>query len=361
MQTTRINPSSKVALGMQLDGRYRDKKTLSKYDLSIELFEKFNLKVNDVIPIRSVYIISTDRGDKILKKIDYSLEDLRFIEEAVKYIKNKFDRVIDFARTKEGDIYTKCDEEIYCIMDLMPGKECEFTNPVDLSIASKGLGELHKASLGFKSSIRNKYVVGKTIDNFKRRLEEMKLFKSIAKMHECKTDFDKIFIENFDHHMNQIKESIDILENSAFYELCSEEDKIALCHHDLAYHNIIINDDKAYFIDFDYAVIDLKVHDLCNFINKAIKNVAFDIEKAASIIYDYCSENSIDKRELKVLYGLLYFPEDFYSISRDYYTKRKDWEEEVFFDRLIKKVSFKEDRMEFLEEFKEKFLVSNHC
>ncbi|SKA89452.1 spore coat protein, CotS family [Clostridium sp. USBA 49] len=344
---------------MQTDVRYRDKKYLAKYDLSIELFEKFNLKVIDVVPIRSVYIISTDKGNKVLKKIDYSLEELEFINKAIKYIKNKFDRVIDFVNTKEGDIYVKIKDDIYCVMDLVSGKECEFNNPIDLSIASKGLGEFHKASLGFTSNIRNKYAVGNTIYSFERKLEEMKLFKSIAQMHQYKTEFDEIFLENFEHYTNEIKESINILKNSSFYEICSEKDKIALCHHDLAYHNIIINNNEAYFIDLDYALIDLKVHDLCNFINKVIKNFAFDIEKASSIIYDYSSINFIDERELKVLYGFLYFPEDFYSISKDYYTRRKDWEEEVFLYRLMKKVSFKEDRIEFLKEFNEKFFSHN--
>lgn len=339
-----------------VDGRYRDKKYLSKYDLSVGLFDNFNLKVNDVVPIRHVYIISTDKGHKVLKRIDYSLENLEFINSAIKYIKNRFPRVLDFVSTKDNKIYAQWKNDIYCIMDLVQGRECDFSNPIDLSIASKGLSELHKASIGFKSNYNNKVMVGKTIDIFKKRIEEMKLFKSIANLHECKTDFDKIFLENVEYYLNEIKESVRILENSEYNKLCLEEDKVVFCHHDLVYHNIIINNEEAYFIDFDYAIIDLKVHDLCNFISKAIKNFAFDIEKATSILYDYCMVNSLDNRELEVLYGMLCFPEDFYSISRDYYTKRKDWEEEVFLDRLIKKTSFKEDRSEFLEEFKYKVI-----
>jgi CotS family spore coat protein len=339
-----------------IDGRYRDKKYLSKYDLSIELFDRFNLKVNDVVPIRHVYILSTDKGEKILKRVEYSKEELKFISSAIKYIKNKFSRVLDFVETIDGEIFTLWNNDMYCVMDLVPGRECDFNNPIDISLASKGLGEFHRASEGFRDIKSNKYLAGKTIDIFKRRLQETEFFRNIANMHEYKSEFDKIFLENVNYHMTEMKKSIDLLEKSYFYKLCSEEDKIVLCHHDLAYHNILINNEEAYFIDFDYAIIDLKVHDLCNFISKVIKNFAFDTEKAASIVYDYCTTNSLDKRELYVLYGMLYFPEDFYSISRDYYTKRKDWEEEVFLDRLNKKVEYKEDRCEFFDEFKGKIL-----
>lgn len=339
-----------------LETKYRDKKYLSKYDLSVELFNKFNLMVNDVVPIRNVYILSTDKGEKVLKKIDYSIEDLECIHEALLQIKNNFDRVLTFIETNEGKPYTKWNKDIYCVMNLVPGRECDFNNPVDLSIASKGLGELHKASKEVKEFGFKKNVAGKLIDSFKRKLQELELFKSIAIMHEYKTDFDNIFLENLSYHLEEIKESIRLLEASPYNELCKEGKNIVLCHHDLAYHNILINDDKAYFIDFDFAIIDLKIHDICNLMNKAIKNFAFDIDRAEIILKNYTSTNSLDERELKVLYGLLTFPLDFYNVSKDYYTKRKDWEEEVFLNRLIKKISFKEDRREFLEEYKENII-----
>jgi CotS family spore coat protein len=339
-----------------IEGRYLDKRYLTKYDLSVELFDRFKLKVNDIIPIRNVYILSTDKGDKVFKRIDYSLDSLSFINKSVKYIKKNFNRVIDFVETDDNKIYVEWKKELYCIMDLVPGRECDFCNPIDLKLASEGLGEMHKASFGFLCSEASKNKVGKTIDNFERRLQEMEFFKSLANMHEYKSEFDKIFLENYEQHLGDIKESINILKASPYSELCKEQDKTAICHNDLAHHNILINNEQAYFVDFDYAIIDLKVQDLCNFIGKAIKNFAFDIEKAASIIADYQEKNSLDKRELEVLYGLLYFPEDFYSISRDYYTKRKDWEEGVFLDRLMKKVSYSEERREFLQDFKESIL-----
>jgi CotS family spore coat protein len=110
--------------------------------------------------------------------------------------------------------------------------------------------------------------------------------------------------------------------------------------------------DQVYFLDFDYAVVDLKVHDICNFINKAIKNFAYDIEKCNTIINEYTQINQLDHRELKVLYGMLSFPEDFYGVARDYYTRKKQWSEEVFLSRLKNKVEYREDREAFLEAFK---------
>lgn len=332
--------------------RYREKKYLTQYDLCVELFNRFDLTVYDVIPLRSVYMVSTNKGEKILKKVEYTREELKFIYDVLNYIRPRFSRIMDFVKDINDEIYTIWDGNMYCIMNLVDGKECNFNNPVNLSIAAKGLGELHYASEGFKSNLYNKYNNGKLIDTFKRRIQEMEFFKNIACIHENKTEFDEIFINNVDYYIKQIDKSVKLLEDSCYYKLCSEEDKIVVCHHDLAYHNILIKNEEAYFIDFDYAVIDLKIHDLCNFINKVVKNFAFDMEKAYTIIENYSIKNSLNKRELEVLNAMLTFPNDFYTISKDYYTKRKDWEEKVFLDRLKKKANYNEDREEFLNQFK---------
>ena len=334
-----------------VDSKYKDKKYLAKYNLSLDLFDRFNLKITDVIPIRSVFIICTDKGDKILKKIDYSAEELEFQYESIEYIKKRFNRVMNFLKTKEDELYINNNGHIYCIMDMVKGRECEFYNSVDINIASRGLGEFHKASEGFTCD-KSKDNTGKLISNFKRKLAEMKVYKNIANLHENKNEFDKIFIKNIDYYTEEIIKSIDILDNSSYKQLCNEKDKVVLCHNDLAHHNILLYDDEAYFIDFDYSTLDLKVNDLCNFINKVIKNSAYDIDKAKQILNEYCRSNTLDKRELEVLYGMLSFPEEFYNISRDYYTRRKEWDKEVFIERLKKKTEFREEREEFLIEFR---------
>jgi CotS family spore coat protein len=240
---------------------------------------------------------------------------------------------------------------MYCIIDLVEGRECEFSNPLDICITAKGLGQLHNAGEGFRCDNKEKKLTGRTIDIFTRRLDEMKFFKSIANIHEIKNEFDTIFLDNVDYYICEIEKSIQALKKSSYLKLCGEEDKVVVCHNDLAHHNIIINNDEPHFIDFDYAVVDLKVHDLCNFINKAIKNYAFDINRANDIVKNYCVFNTLDKREEEVLKALLMFPTDLYNISKDYYSRRKDWDEEVFIDRIKKKSDFKDDREEFLESF----------
>lgn len=337
--------------------RFKDKKALAEYDLNIDLFSNYDFRIIDIIAVRKVYILITDKGNKILKKLNYGTGEVEFIYSGLEYAKNNgFNRVFNLVLTKEGKPYLTFGKNIYCVMDLIDGRESEYANPIDVHIASRGLGELHKACEGFRYNNKTRYTCGKTIDNFKRRLQEMELFKNIARITEDKNEFDMIFLDNVNYYKTQMEESIKFLENSSFYKLCSQEDKIVLCHNDLAHHNILIKEDEAYFVDFDYSTIDLRVNDLCNFINKVGKGSAYDIEESKQILKDYREYNELSEKELQVLYGLLMFPQDIYNISKDYYTRKKDWDYNMFLDRLIKKNDFKEDKREFLQNFKDKIL-----
>ena len=334
--------------------RFKDKKALIQYDLDIDIFNNFTFLVEDIIPVRKVFILITNEGNKILKKIDFTVDDINFIYSGLEYIrKNSFHRVFSFVLNKEGKPYFTWNNKTYCVMDLINARESEYSNPLDIETCSRAIGELHKASEGFKSSSSIRLQCGKAINNFKRKLQELELFKNLAEINDEKSEFDKIFIDGFEYYRNQILKSIDIIEKSSYFKLCSEEDKIVLCHHDLAHHNILIKEDEAYFVDFDYSVIDLKVHDLCNFINKIEKTCAYDIDKTRIVLKNYSITNSINKQELEVLYGLLTFPQDIFNIMKAYYTRTKDWNYVLFLEKLIKKNSFKKDREEYLNLYKE--------
>lgn len=334
-----------------VDLGYRDRAYLSKYDLDVKLFEEFNLKVVDLIPIRKVFYLSTDKGDKILKRIDCTLDEFQFIVKALEYVSKSFKYIMNFQDSTDNKKYVYWKGQYYCVMDKIEGRECEFSNPVDLAISARGIGKLHEASEGFRYKTSNKNICGNLIKSIMRKKEEILFFKRIVNLYERRSEFDDIFLKNVDMYIKKIDNCVQFFNKTSYYKLCSEEDKIVLCHHDLAHHNIMINNDKAYFIDFDLSVIDLKVHDLCNFINKVTKNFSFDIEKARLILDNYCSVNTLNKNEIKVLFGMITFPEDFYDICKDYYSKRKDWDESIFLSRLKRKIHFESDREDFLNEF----------
>lgn len=346
-----------------LDIRYKDKAYLSRYDLDINLFSEFDLVVDDVIPVRKVFILNSDKGNKVLKKISCTEEELEFINCGIEHIKlNNFTRIIQFEKTKQRNICLHWNDELYCIMNLVEGRECEYNNPVDVALASRALANLHVASKGImrdeefvKILAKNpsRYLCGKAIESFNERLKEIVFFKEMVALYENKSEFDYIFLQHEKHYEGNIMQSIKGLKQSEYHKICKEDGRVAFCHHDLAHHNILIDKEEVHFLDFDYSIVDLRIHDICNFINKVIKEFAYDIEKCHSILREYSNISPLDQREIQVLYEMLSFPEDFYSIVRDYYTRKKQWSEDVFLSKLKRKIGYEKDREEFLSAFKD--------
>lgn len=334
--------------------RYRDKAYLVTYELTTDIFDAYNIKVDDILPIRSVYIIYTDVGVKILKKVDYSLEELDFINSVVRHIANNgYSYVVSFMETVDGNYYIKREDGLYAVLNLVEGREADFQNPLDISLVAKALCRLHKSTHGIKHVIDRRNNLYKWIPTFKKRAEELLKFKEIAELHEIKSDFDSLFLKYVDMYHEGAVKSGELLKASGYERLCAEAVEVQnVCHHDLAYHNILIDDESnVYFVDFDYCIQDIRVHDIANLIVKSIKHCNWDSEKAWSIIQNYSAIDKLGLDELEVLYAFLTFPQDFYEISRQYYMKTKNWDEEDFLSRLEKKSAYYDDRKNFLENF----------
>jgi CotS family spore coat protein len=338
-----------------MDYKYWDKAHLSSYSLDTKIFDKYDFSVVDASPIRSVFMLSTSDGYKIFKKIDYSLEELMFIYEALNEVRKQYPYIIQFRKNLEGMPYINHDGAIYVVMDLIEGRECIFENPVDLKNVSIALAKYHAAARNVNFTNCNRNNNYKMIARFKSMIKSFESYLKIAQMHVNKSEFDKIFIDNFDYYISYAKAALKQLVNSPYKNLCSY--KKTLCHHDLAHHNIIIGEDEnVYFVDFDYALVDLPYHDLSNLIRKAAKSNNWSKESYEIIMNAYAGINGITKEEEQVLYAYMLFPYDLYAIANCYYTKVKDWEEDEFLEKLKRKISYKEEREELLEYIRNKIM-----
>lgn len=338
-----------------MEYRYRDKAYLSNYSLDTRLFDSFDFLVEDAAPIRSVYVLNTNKGMKILKKVAYGMEELNFLYEALNTIRKKYPYVINFRESIDGKPYVKYEDGIYVVLDIIEGRDCIFENPLDLKKASSALASLHAAGedVAIGNTIRNN--LGCLPEKYQEKLKSLKKYKEIANMHVNKSDFDRLYLKHADYYIGCIKKAYSHIERSKYKELCSL--KHTLCHHDLAHHNILMGkDENVYFIDFDYSVIDLPYHDLSNIITKAIKHNEWEIDIANLVLEGYMEKRELSGEEIEVLYGYLLFPQDFYDITSSYYMKNRGWEEDEFRDKLKRKAEYKDDREKFLKEFEKRWL-----
>ncbi|MBP1890663.1 CotS family spore coat protein [Clostridium moniliforme] len=337
--------------------KYLEKNFLCKYDLSKNFFDKLGIDILDITPIRKLFILNTTNGSKILKKVDYKEEKIRFIDESLKFINRNFKNTMKMDRINDNDAFICWKDENYILMDLINGREASVSNPVEVKMCSEALANLHKASKNILEHLNEKRIqpiIGENLCNcYSNIKDDLINIKSWVKGYSYKNEFDKLFLENCDRYIEEIKKVEEMLWVSNYKKLIKDQELISICHNDLANHNFIINENDVNIIDFDYGTVDLRTIDLADFLLKWIKNSTFDISKGKLVLESYNNILNIKDDEYKLIYVLMSFPRDIYSIIKSYYHKSKEWEMEVFLHRFKNKLENDVFRIKFLNDYKE--------
>lgn len=327
--------------------RYVDKKILCSYDLSQELFDLLGIEVEDLIPLRKVFILITNKGKKILKITDSEEERIKFIDEALNYVRQNDKNILNYSKNVKGKLITRWKNKNYILLDLIEGREATFTNPVEVEFCAEALANMHKASIGIENNIDKDIIKKNKGKDIISLMEEDKIFiskcKNLVSKFKYKNEFDILFLNNVDKLYLDLCTTIEMISTGPYNSLRNE---LVLCHNDLAHHNFITTGSLVSIIDFDYSNINTRINDIYNFTNKVLKTVSYDKEYIKLIVNGYNKVSVLSKDEIKVLYDMIHYPKDLITLAKNYYLKQKSWDEEVFISRIKEKIELDEYRRE---------------
>lgn len=326
-----------------------------------ELVEKsqryYGLKIDSIERIKNAYKILSSGKAYCLKLVKYNYGHSLFIISAMQYLQdNGFEKIPQIIKTQNGENYISLGLCYAYLTDWIVSRQCNFDNPLDLSRATSKLAELHKKSEGFTITSEMEPRVGwfKWVETFNTRRDEMLDFKYRIKNKASKSEFDCIYLENIEDEQKRARISVENLINSEYFNKMSiEVTKNGFCHHDFAHHNVLIQDDGSLnVIDFDYCILDTHLHDLASLLIRKMKNGKWDLNSAYYILqaYDACYE--LVQSDTPIMAALMEFPQDFWQIGIQYYWEKQEWGEEFFINKLNKIIEDRDERQEFIEDFR---------
>ena len=287
--------------------RYVDKKILCGYDLNEKLFNLLGVEAEDLIPLRKVFLVVSNKGKKILKYTDTDEDRITFIDIALNYVRDKDKNVLNYCRNLNGDLITEWKGKKYILLDLIDGREATFTKPVEVGICAEALAKMHNSSEGIENKLTKEVFEKNKGKNFINQMKEDKEFviecKRIVSKFKYKNEFDLLFINNVDEEYKDLCNTIELMSQTDYNEIY-KQNKV-LCHNDLAHHNFMISNEEVNLIDFDYCNINPRVDDIYNFINKVLKTVSYDNEFFKIIIDGYNKESQLSDEEINVLNCML--------------------------------------------------------
>ncbi|GAA0785208.1 CotS family spore coat protein [Hathewaya limosa] len=319
--------------------------------------ENYELKVEHIEKIKNVYKIKSLNNYYSLKVIKYEFAHFYFIISAMKHLQNNgYKGVPKFILTKDNKEYINFYDKYAYLNPWLECRQSNYDNLIDVYLAAKNLAEFHKKSVNFQVEDSMKPRVGwfKWIETFNTRKNEILDFKNTISKKNKKTDFDFQYEKIMDDELKRCDRSIKHIKESKYSELMHKEIlNKGFCHHDYANHNVLIDkDNKIYVIDFDYCILDTHLHDLSSLIIRKMKNGKWNLNNAKDILRVYDHIYAILPEELEVMAAFIEFPQAYWQLGIQYYWEHQPWEEEFFLKKLNRIRLDREERQEFVDQFK---------
>jgi len=322
-----------------------------------KILDKFGIDFTSIIPYREGYMLSLQDDRFFLRKADYSLDRLMYIHRAKEHLKAKgFMNMDKYVLSKDGEPYASLNDTLYVMTSVPGGRECNLNQRGDIQKASRELARLHRASAGFVggTGTETKSELYKIPLYFTKRLEELKKLKKLAK--KGNKEFDSIFLRYSDVFFDVAERAIYMLQVSQYQSLCKKAEKEGMfCHHDFTHSNILINEEYANIINFDFICPELKIYDLTNFLRRKLRKCNWDFEEGKFIIDEYMSVHSLNEEELRVMGIMLMFPQKMWRVCNRYYNSRRSFYEKGYIVQLREVIDEIEPSRSFIGKYEKEY------
>lgn len=325
-------------------------------DRHVSLLENYEIEVLRTWKGRGAVLCETDQGTLIFKEYVGHKEKSVFQDAVLTHMQEKgFLNVETIIRNKEGEILTTDqDGTCYMLKTYFEGRECDVRDRKECERAMEMLAKLHKASLSeeelpFSGSA---YTVSQ---EFEKRNKELRRVKKFLKEKSQKTDFEIYLMQCYDYFFQLALQTAE--EYQFFKNKENNTNRNFVCHGEYQHHNIIFSGQDIYIINFEKCVKDSPVRDIYLFMRKLLEKSNWEKEMGFELLSAYEKVNELSKEDYTALYYRLAYPEKFWKIVNFYYNSGKAWIPGKNMEKLIKLNEQEQEKIEFLETFKEKYAI----
>lgn len=325
-------------------------------DRHVSLLENYELEVLRTWKGRGALLFETNIGTVILKEYIGYKEKSSFQETVLSLIKeNGFSDVETIIRNKEGELLTTDADGIsYILKTYREGRECNVRDENECILAMETLARLHKASV----INRELPILGRTFtvgQEFEKHNKELRRVKKYLKEKGQKNDFEIYLMQCYDYFFDM---AIQVAEKLNTYEEAIKKNSSGLiCHGDYQHHNLMMTQEGLFLINFEKCVQDSPARDIYLFMRKLLEKNDWNKETGFLLLSAYEKENELKPEDYVQLYYRMSYPEKFWKIVNFYYNSGKAWIPGKNLDKLIKINEQEIQKIEFLEDFREKYAI----
>lgn len=283
----------------------------ANYHLEPRLLEQYD----------TVYRLYGADGTYAIKEVKYPQEEFAYIFAATEHLRsNGFAHINYMLLNEAGKASFQLGEKRYFIAPWLPGRQLDYADKDDVTVAAHTLGQMHGAAAGFVPPYyKGRIKWGELIDNFQSKLGQMEGWRNCLTDTAFCRDYQSALDEMIALGRAVVANLIPVYGD--FNRI--EERWGGFCHHDYAPHNIVLSPDGVgQIIDFDYCISDTGCHDLASLMCRVLKKNDFQEELAFLAWQEYQQERLLAKGAKEVAVAFMLFPQEFWQCGFTYFVER---------------------------------------
>ena len=296
-------------------------------DRAVNLLEQYDVEVLKTRKGRGAILCETSRGCLIFKEYAGNEEKLATTNMLLTHLQQTdCVRAECILPTKEGSLYVKDYDGVkYLLKTYAEGRECNISDRTECMEAVKLLAKLHscmefeQTSKAVTTDVPYEGMIyaNSSGKEYEKRNRELKKVRKYLKQRSQKSWFEIQLQQYFDVFLEQ---ALDVTAQWEEYEQVrlakeSENNRIAYCHGDYQYHNLLKTNQGWFIINFEKCVQDDPVRDLYLFMRKLLEKSNWSVSLGRELLAAYEAWRPLSAISRIDLYYRLAYPEKFWKIA----------------------------------------------
>jgi len=251
-----------------------------------------------------------------------------------------------------GKPYVLYDGGIYVCTETLNLRESNFSDAADVRRAIAGIARMHRLAQGVSLANATKTACDNTLVQLQKDVTDIAAIKRKLGSSGTLSDFDVIFLKNYNFYAAQMREVIAELEATRIMDyIQAAHSTPTIIHNRLKEETLLTDGNMLYITNFTTAAVGYSVFDLVSVISRYIRENSGDTIELS--VYDllevYDKHNPLRVEDVMIARALLRFPFRFVKLLRAYYSKKRTWTPSAILSKMQAIVSVQDSYYKHLE------------
>lgn len=318
--------------------------------LSAQVLQGFGVVAKKIKKDKSCFVLTTETGSLTVKKSLDSCAKVTFAHEIKERLAaNGFTSTDRFRLALSGKPYVEHEGSVYVCTNTLNLRETSFTDAGDVRRAVEGMALMHRLSGGAASP--SKFRRENVLSQLRKDVADIAGIKRRLGQSGSLSDFDVIFLKNYDFYISQMRETLSELESTSFEEYIQESlRQSSVIHNRLKEETLLVGGDDLHIVNFGAAELGYSMFDLVSVISRYIRENPRGCELSVyDLLEAYDSQSPLRLEDVRITRALLHFPFRFVKLLRAYYSKKRTWTPSAIFSKMQDIVADRENYYRHLE------------